>query len=86
MAFTSELVDELNILARYNLATGQEGIKVHTSTADQAVIEAVKRLYSKGLITQSDGGYLTDLGREAAEHAQDVLTILNSSSELTAVG
>ena len=85
MGFTSELVDELDILTYYNLASGQEGIKVHTSTADQAVVEAAKRLYSKGLITQSDGGYLTDLGREAAEHAQNLLTILNSSSELTTV-
>jgi uncharacterized protein (TIGR02647 family) len=40
------------------------------------LIEAAKRLCAKGLTTQNDGGYLTDLGIEAAEHAQRMLTIL----------
>jgi len=31
------------------------------------------------LLTLVDGGYLTGLGRDAAEHAQAVLTILTSS-------
>ena len=56
---------------------GQHGIKVH-KTADQQVIDAVQRLFAKGLITQADGGYLTSLGLDAAEHAQALLTILNS--------
>ena len=38
---------------------------------------AAERLHDKGLVTQKDGGYLTDLGRKAAEHAQDLLIILN---------
>ncbi|NNG14717.1 MAG: TIGR02647 family protein, partial [Gammaproteobacteria bacterium] len=42
--------------------------------------DTIKRMYEKGLLTQADGGYLTDLGREAAEHAQIALTILASSS------
>jgi len=33
-------------------------------------------LHEKGLITQVDGGYLTDLGRKAAEHSQALTTIL----------
>jgi uncharacterized protein (TIGR02647 family) len=40
------------------------------------VIDAAIRLYQKKLITQNDGGYLTDLGREAAEHADALLSIL----------
>jgi len=40
------------------------------------VIAAAQRLFSKGLITQEDGGYLTSLGRTASEHAQDLLRIL----------
>ncbi len=32
--------------------------------------------YIELLLTQNDGGYLTDLGRKAAEHTQDLSTIL----------
>ena len=77
MPYTPDLVDELNTLIRFDLATSQQGIKVH-KTADPDVIEAVRRLHAKGLLTQVDGGYLTGLGRDAAEHAQAVLTILTS--------
>ncbi len=79
MPYTPDLVDELNTLIRFDLATSQQGIKVH-KTADPAVIAAVSRLHVKGLLTQVDGGYLTGLGRDAAEHAQAVLTILTSSA------
>lgn len=79
MPYTPDLVDELNTLSRFDLATSQQGIKVH-KTADPAVIAAVRRLHAKGLLTQVDGGYLTGLGRDAAEHAQAVLTILASSA------
>jgi len=36
-------------------------------------------LHAKGLITQADGGYLTSLGRDAAEQAQTLLTILSET-------
>ncbi len=77
MPYTPELVDELNILVRYNLSTTQEGIKVHKSTATPEIVAATERLYNKGLITQEDGGYLTAMGHEAAEQAQTVLNLLN---------
>ena len=76
MPFTQDIVDELNILVRYNLSTTLEGIKVH-KTAAPAIIAATQRLHEKGLISQKDGGYLTNLGREAAEQAQAVLDLLN---------
>jgi uncharacterized protein (TIGR02647 family) len=76
MFYTPELVDEVNILVRYNLGTTLEGIKVHKN-AEPAVISATQRLYQKGMITQEDGGYLTPLGRETAEHAQTILDLLN---------
>ena len=79
MPYTPELVDELNTLIRFDLETSQQGIKVHKN-ADPAVIEATRRLHAKGLLTQVDGGYLTGLGRDAAEHAQAVLTILTSTA------
>ena len=79
MPYTPDLVHELNTLIRFDLETSQQGIKVHKN-ADPEVIAATRRLYEKGLLTLADGGYLTGLGRDAAEHAQAVLTILTSST------
>jgi uncharacterized protein (TIGR02647 family) len=76
MSYTPELVAELEILALYNLGNKHEGIKVHHTAAPTA-IAAAQRLFDKGLITLHDGGYLTSLGLDAAEHAQALLTILN---------
>ena len=82
MPYTSELVCELNTLIRFSLDSGQQGIKIH-KTADAEVIGAAQRLHAKGLITQADGGYLTSLGREAAEHAQTVLGLLTAGVAAT---
>ena len=76
MLYTQDIVDEINILVRYNLNTTQEGIKVHKTAAPE-IIAATKRLHVKGLVTQEDGGYLTSLGHEAAEEAQTLLNLLN---------
>lgn len=76
MAYTPDIIEELNILARFNLKSTQEGIKIHSS-AGPDIIAAAQRLHDKALITQPDGGYLTDLGRKAAEHSQAALLILN---------
>ena len=78
MPFTPDLVEELEILALYDLSTLEEGIKVH-KTAEPSAIAATKRLHETGLITLSDGGYLTSLGLGAAKHAQTLLTILKSA-------
>lgn len=75
MSYTPELVAELEILALFNLDSTQEGLKVH-QTAAPSTIAAARRLFDKELITLPDGGYLTSLGRDAAEHAQGLLTIL----------
>lgn len=77
MPYTPDLVDELNALIRFDHETNQQGVKVHKS-ADPNIIAATQRLHSKGFITQVDGGYLTKLGRNAAEHAQTVLTLITS--------
>lgn len=77
MPYTPELVHELNTLLRFNPETIQQGIKVRKD-ADPALISAAERLYAKGLITLRDGGFLTEPGREAAEHAQAILAILNA--------
>lgn len=51
--------------------------------AEPAVIAATQRLYDKGLLSQADGGYLTDLGMEAAELADKLLSILTSPTTVT---
>ena len=79
MTIKQALVDEIEVLLRYNLDSTQEGIKVH-HTAREGLISATKRLYEKGLVGQDDGGYLTDLGHEAAEHTQAALRILTSDN------
>jgi uncharacterized protein (TIGR02647 family) len=76
MQFNQDNLDELNILLHYKVTTTLEGIKVH-KTAAPAIIEATKRLYHKGLITLEDGGYLTALGHETAEHAHALLGLIN---------
>ena len=77
MTFTPDMIAELELLALYNLDNRQEGLKVHNN-ANSKAIGAVTRLHQKGLISAADGGYLTSLGLDAAEHAQALLTILNS--------
>jgi len=77
MSYTAEFIEELNVLILFDLSNNQEGIKVHKS-AEESAINAAKRLHEKGLITQKDGGYLTNLGLDAAEHAQTLLTVLTT--------
>lgn len=76
MSYTPELVAELEILALFNLSNTREGLKIHHIAAPEA-IAAAQRLFDKELTTQADGGYLTSLGLDAAQHAQSLLTILN---------
>lgn len=78
MNYTTALLDELNVLNLFDLSNHQEGIKIHKSSADENSVEAAKRLFDKGLVTQEDGGYLTALGLDSAEHAQNLFTILTT--------
>jgi len=75
MPFNTDLTSELNLLSQFNLANEQDGIKVHHEASSE-MIAAAEKLHTKGLITQKDGGYLTDLGRKAAEHTQALGLIL----------
>lgn len=83
MVFNAELIAELEILALYNLANHQEGLKVHNN-ASPATQAAITRLHEKGLVNQADGGYLTSLGRDAAENTQTLLSILTSAQTTSA--
>lgn len=83
MTYTPEMLEELKVLCLFNLSTTQEGIKVHSSTADPEKVTAVQRLHERGLVTQPDGGYLTGLGHDAAAQAQGLLTILSTAPVTT---
>jgi uncharacterized protein (TIGR02647 family) len=60
---------ELNLLLKFPDTSLMQGIKVHHD-ADPDLISASQRLFDKGIVTQEDGGYLTDLGHDLLEHAQ----------------
>ncbi|MDD5271964.1 MAG: TIGR02647 family protein [Methylovulum sp.] len=77
MSYNQDTIDELNLLALYNLDTTLAGLKVHSSSASPGAVAAAQRLHGKGLTTQADGGYLTTLGHEAAEMAQTLFNLLN---------
>ena len=77
VTYTPELLHELNLLARFNLGTMHEGVKIHANAGEETVA-AARRLHERGLVTQVDGGYLTPLGHDAAEHAQALLDIFTS--------
>ncbi|MCH8498694.1 MAG: TIGR02647 family protein [Marinobacter sp.] len=76
MPFSPDHIAELNLLALFPTTSIQEGIKVHAHSAPLETVSAAERLYQKGLITQKDGGYLTNLGCETVEHTQKLLSIL----------
>ena len=81
MSFTPELVAELEVLALFDLESTLEGLKIHQHAAPEK-IAAAQRLFDKMLIDQPDGGYLTSLGRDAAEAVQVLLSILVESKEV----
>ncbi|MEZ5627248.1 TIGR02647 family protein [Denitromonas sp.] len=75
MTLPADLVHELSLLAQYDVSDSQTGLKVHHDAAAETVA-AAQRLFDKGLVSQHDGGYLTKLGLEAAEHLASVQRIL----------
>ena len=77
MSYSPDNIEELEVLMLFDLNNTQEGIKIH-KTAEATVISAAKRLFENGFISQVDGGYLTDLGHEAAEHTQKLYTMLDA--------
>ena len=67
-AYPEKLFEEIKLLSKFPEESHMEGLKIHHD-ADPVLIESAKSLFNKGIITQNDGGYLTDLGREASECA-----------------
>ena len=75
MTFTPEMIAELDLLLKFPMKSLRQGLKIHQDAAPE-VVSAAKRLFDKGIVTQPDGGYLTDLGYDLAEHAQIVQSAL----------
>lgn len=75
MALTQEQLEELQLLSLFPVNTLQAGLKIHSDAAPVR-IEAAQRLFAKGLITQHDGGYLTNLGLEAAQQLESLKIML----------
>lgn len=80
MKLDADLCEEINLLACFDIHSLQTGIKVH-SDAGAGRIKAAKSLFEKGLVTQEDGGYLTDLGITAVEHIQHLIGIITTQPE-----
>ncbi|MFW8590973.1 TIGR02647 family protein [Glaciecola sp. 2405UD65-10] len=69
MAFNQELTDELNLILKYPNNSLMQGLKIHHD-AEPATVAAAQRLFDKGIVSQPDGGYLTNLGYDLCEHAK----------------
>ena len=79
MHIDHELVDEIILLRRFGMG-GPVAMDVHDNP-DPHVIAAAARMHEKGLITSPDGGQLTDTGREAVEHLDQLLNLLDPPLE-----
>ena len=79
MQLDHELIDELNLLRRFSRG-GPVAMDVHDNP-DPAVVAAAGRMFEKGLITSADGGELTDSGRAAIEHMEQLLNLLDPPLE-----
>ncbi|WP_022942404.1 TIGR02647 family protein [Psychromonas hadalis] len=74
--YSDTLFEEMKLLAKFPTQSQLEGIKIHNE-ASEAVIKAAKALFDKGLISQDDGGYLTDSGIETVDNLHRVLATLS---------
>lgn len=77
MHLNQEFLEEVELLNLFDLHSSLEGLKIHNEAAPER-IAAAKRLFGKNIITLEDGGFLTPLGIEAAEHAQALATMLRT--------
>ncbi len=77
--YSRETLAEITLLNQFNLDSTSNGIKVHAHQASEETIAAAASLFEKGLTNKIDGGYLTSLGVEAANHAQSLMKLLSTA-------
>jgi len=75
--YSEELFDEIKLLAKFPEESHLEGLKIHKD-ADEILVKSARSLFDKGMVSQTDGGYLTDSGREMVEHLHTVLDTLSN--------
>ncbi len=74
--YPDAVFEEMKLLAKFPERSQLEGIKIHQD-ASPIIINSAKSLFDKGLISQPDGGYLTDSGLETVDHLHHVLATLS---------
>ncbi len=79
MHIDQELIEELGLLRRFGMG-GPVAMDVQ-STSDPAVIAAAQRMFEKGLVTAENGGSLTENGKQAVEHLDRLLNLLDPPLE-----
>ncbi len=77
MIYSNERLEEIKLLNQFDLGSTANGIKIHAQQASKEMVAAAERLFDKGLTDHVDGGYLTDRGIEAANHAQSLMRLLS---------
>jgi uncharacterized protein (TIGR02647 family) len=80
MHIDPELIEELSLLKRFSQNSSADEINI-PATGDPAVVAAAQRLFEKGIVSDSDGGHLTDSGREAVEHMNRLFNQLSPPLE-----
>jgi uncharacterized protein (TIGR02647 family) len=76
MTNLNDKMEEIKLLNQFDLQSTSTGIKIHTHEASEETVAAAARLFEKGLTDHVDGGYLTERGLTAANHAQTLLKLL----------
>jgi uncharacterized protein (TIGR02647 family) len=79
MELNEDFIADVELLNLFELDSSQAGLKIHHEAAPERIASA-KRLFDSKLTTNVDGGYLTPLGVQTAEHAQALVRILYSTS------
>ncbi|WP_414828651.1 TIGR02647 family protein [Alteromonas sp. H39] len=74
--FDDDMTAELNLILKFPQDSLMQGLKIHHD-ASQSIVHAAERLFAKGIITKPDGGYLTDLGIDIADHARHLQMALS---------
>ena len=75
MSLRKEQINDLELLLKFPTSSAMQGLKIHHD-APQNIQDSAKRLFERGIIDRSDGGYLTELGHELQQHALHVSNAL----------
>ena len=77
MILNQDFSADVELLNLFELDSSQTGLKIHQDAAATGK-DSARRLCKLKLTTQVDGGYLTPLGIQAAEHAQVLVRTLKA--------